>query len=104
MNKNLRMSGCKRPLSSWKNLPIKAREDENIFSRVKPESGDYAWRIVVGQPEVNAIMATLASSIDYSNFKNRVHDLPDQAGKLPAYSQRWSRMLVYQSAKSSSER
>lgn len=49
-------------------------------------------------------MATLASSIDYSNFKNRIHDLPDQAGKLPAYSQLWSRMLVYQSAKSSSER
>jgi len=42
-------------------------------------------------------MAALAGSINYSNCKNRIHDLPDQAGKLPAYSQLWSRMLVYQS-------
>jgi len=62
------------------------------------ESGDYAWRIVVGQAEVDAIMAALAGSIDYTNFKNRIHDLPDQAGKLPAYSQLWSRMLDYQSS------
>ena len=67
-------------------------------------TGDYAWRIVVGQPEVNAIMTALASSIDYSNFKNRIHDLPDQADKLPAYSQLWSRMLAYQSAEPVSER
>lgn len=62
------------------------------------ESGDYAWRIVVGQFEVSAIVAALAASIDYPNFKDRIHDLPDQAGKLPAYSQLWSRMLAYQSA------
>jgi hypothetical protein len=58
--------------------------------------GDYAWRIVVGQTEVSAIMAALANSIDYSNFKNRIHDMPDQKDKLPAYSQLWSRMLDYQ--------
>jgi hypothetical protein len=58
--------------------------------------GDYAWRIVVGQTEVSAIMDALATSIDYSNFKNRIHDMPEQEDKLPAYSQLWSRMLDYQ--------
>ena len=61
-------------------------------------TGDYAWRIVVGQAEVNAIMSVLAHSIDYSNFKDRIHDLPEQAGNLSAYSQLWSRMLAFQSA------
>jgi hypothetical protein len=58
--------------------------------------GDYAWRIVVGQAEVGAIMAALATSIDYSNFKGRIHDTPDQEDKLPAYSRLWSQMLSYQ--------
>ncbi len=58
--------------------------------------GDYAWRIVVGQPEVSAIMAALATSIDYSNFKNRIHENPEQMDKLPAYSRLWSQMLEYQ--------
>ena len=61
--------------------------------------GDYAWRIVVGQSEVSAIMSALAASIDYSNFKNRIHDKPDQKDKLPAYSRLWSQMLEYQNAK-----
>ena len=61
--------------------------------------GDYAWRIVVGQKEVSAIMAALATSIDYANFKNRIHDNPDQKDKLPAYSRLWSQMLDYQTTK-----
>jgi len=61
--------------------------------------GDYAWRILVGQAEVSAIMAALATSIDYSNFKDRIHDLPDQEDKLPAYSRLWSQMLAFQTAR-----
>jgi len=64
--------------------------------------GDYAWRIVVGQPEVSAIMAALAASIDYANFKGRIYDNPGQRDKLPAYSQLWSQMLDYQSRKETS--
>jgi len=63
--------------------------------------GDYAWRIVVGQPGVSKIMAALATSIDYPNFKDRIHDEPAQRDKLPAYSQLWSQMLAYQSAQES---
>jgi hypothetical protein len=58
--------------------------------------GDYAWRTIVGQAEVNAIMAALATSIDYPNFKSRIHETPDQEDKLPAYSRLWSQMLTYQ--------
>lgn len=46
--------------------------------------GDYAGRIIVGRLEVSVIVAALATSIDYSNFKNRIHDTPDQEAKLPA--------------------
>ena len=60
--------------------------------------GDYAWRIVVGQKEVARIMAALATTIDYPNFKGRIHDKPDQQDKLPAYSRLWSQMLAYQTA------
>jgi hypothetical protein len=60
--------------------------------------GDYAWRIIVGQKEVSAIMAALATSIDYSNFKDRIHDTPGQEDKLTAYSRLWSQMLAYQTS------
>ena len=61
--------------------------------------GDYAWRIVVGQREVSAIMAALATTIDYPNFKDRIHATPGQEDKLPAYSRLWSQMLAYQTAR-----
>ncbi len=56
-------------------------------------AGDYAWRIIVGHPELSAIMAALAASIDYPNFKARIHEKPDQKCKLPAYSRLWSHLL-----------
>ena len=61
--------------------------------------GDYAWRIVVGQEEVSVIMASLATSIDYPNFKSRIHEHHDQRDKLPAYSRLWMQMLTYQNTK-----
>ena len=61
--------------------------------------GDYAWRIIVGQAEVRAIMAALANTIDYPNFKDRIHEKSDQEDKLPAYSRLWSQMLAYQTAR-----
>ena len=62
------------------------------------KDGDYAWRFVVEHDDVNAIMASLATTIDYPNFKSRIHELPDQKGKLPAYSRLWMQMLSYQSS------
>ena len=78
---------------------------ENLTSLVGIEGrlhhtteGDYAWRIIVGQADVGTIMAALSTSIDYPNFKDRIHDKPDQKDKLPAYSRLWSQMLAYQTA------
>lgn len=82
---------CKMDLE---NIVVLADLDTTIHHTV---NGDYAWRIIVGQREVDAIMSVLAASIDYSNFKDRIHELPEQVGKLPAYSQLWSRMVDYQS-------
>ena len=48
---------------------------------------------------VNVIIAALATSIDYPNFKDRIHENPDQRDKLPAYSRLWSHMLSYQHAR-----
>jgi hypothetical protein len=79
---------------------------ENLITQATLEApihhttdGDYAWRIVVGQAEVSKIMAALATSIDYPNFKNCIHSRPDQKDKLPAYSRLWSQMLDYQSTR-----
>ncbi len=79
---------------------------ENLIALVSVEAplhhttdGDYAWRIVVGQPEVSKIMAALATSIDYSNFKDRIHELPDQRDKSSIYSRLWSLFYTFQSGR-----
>ena len=83
---------CKKDLE---NLIALAAVEATLHHTI---DGDYAWRIVVGQKEVSAIMAALATTIDYPNFKNRIHDKPDQEDKLPVYSRLWSQMLAYQTA------
>ncbi len=56
-----------------------------------------AWPIIVcGQAEVSDVMAKLATAIDYSNFKSRIHAKPDQADKSSAYSQLWSHLYDLQ--------
>jgi hypothetical protein len=40
----------------------------------------------------------LAASVDYSNFKNAVHDQPDQLNKGRAYLAIWRVMLEVQQA------
>ena len=53
---------------------------------IETKSGDYRYPIVCGQTEVSAVLAKLATSIDYSNFKSRIHAEPHQADKSAAYS------------------
>ena len=45
-----------------------------------PEA-DYAARIVTDRDTVSTVMAFLAESIDYSNFKGKVDATPDQRHK-----------------------
>lgn len=50
---------------------------------------DYRWRIVIDEQQLCELMVAVAEDIDYSNFKGRIHDTPDQAEKSPAYSNLW---------------
>ncbi len=51
---------------------------------------DYPYRVFVSRNEVAAIMARLGETIDYPNFKNHIHSLPDQKAKSGAYMKVWS--------------
>jgi hypothetical protein len=59
-------------------------------------TADYRFRILVEETAVSKIFECLAQSIDYPNFKNRIHDLPDQRAKLIAYSNLWREMFKIQ--------
>jgi hypothetical protein len=57
---------------------------------------DYRWRVLVGQEDLDRVFGALSGSIDYGNFKGRIHDLPDQAAKAPAYGRLWADLLRLQ--------
>jgi hypothetical protein len=80
-------------------LEAKLKTDLKKFGNWKIHrsvDADYRWRMVITQPDVIWIMACLADSIDYSNFKSRIHDLPDQKEKSSAYSQLWANLHALQ--------
>jgi hypothetical protein len=58
---------------------------------------DYRWRMRVTAGHLPAVFKALQDSIRYDNFKNRIHALPDQAGKLPAYTELWQSLYWMQS-------
>jgi hypothetical protein len=53
------------------------------------ESRDYRWRMSIGRADWVQLAARLAETVDYSNFKNAVHDQPDQLNKGRAYLSIW---------------
>ncbi|MCX6972595.1 MAG: hypothetical protein NTV93_20930 [Verrucomicrobia bacterium] len=60
---------------------------------------DYISRVFIPDSIPGAlldIMRTLGDSVDYSNFKNHIHENADQQNKLTAYSKLWSHMHAYQ--------
>ena len=85
---------------------IRARAHQDLDNLVKlcgtkwqileTKSGDYRYRIICDQADVSDVMAKLATSIDYSNFKSRIHDKPDQANKSAAYSRLWGTLYDLQ--------
>jgi hypothetical protein len=54
--------------------------------------GDYGWRIVVDGNQLGRIFQTLAASVDYSNFKSCIAQVPGQREKLDAYHDFWGAM------------
>jgi hypothetical protein len=53
-------------------------------------AADYRYRIIVAQRDLGEIMAALAVSLDYTNFKNQIARSPDQSGKLDAFHEIWA--------------
>jgi hypothetical protein len=62
------------------------------------ESRDYRWRMSIGRADWVQLAARLAEAVDYSNFKNAVHDQPDQLNKGRAYLAVWRVMHEVQIA------
>ena len=69
--------------------------DTEVISTPK---ADYGFRIVVDHDDLARVFSTLADSIDYSNFKNRIASLQEQQDKLHAYHDFWGGMLKVQTA------
>lgn len=76
---------------------------ENLLQLIEGEhtihewpSADYRYRIIVDQVALTGIMAALAVSLDYPNFKNQIAREPDQRVKLDAFHEVWSIMAGLQ--------
>ncbi len=57
---------------------------------------DYRYRFICGEADVAQVMACLASTLDYDNFKSKIGRTPDQKSKLDAYHEIWSVMAELQ--------
>lgn len=57
---------------------------------------DYRFRVLLNLQELLAVMAALAQTVDYSNFKARIAALPEQRPKLEAYHELWWRLKELQ--------
>lgn len=57
---------------------------------------DYRWRLILTPQEWAIAMALLGEEIDYPNFKDAIHDIPEQADKLDILHRLWSMMYEYQ--------
>lgn len=51
---------------------------------------DYRYRVIVGEGDFTRIMAALALSLDYPNFKSQIARLPDQREKLDSFHEIWA--------------
>ena len=56
------------------------------------ETADYRYRLIVTRDEMLAALLRMGEHIDYSNFKGRIHGVPDQKKKSAAYSRVWETM------------
>jgi hypothetical protein len=75
--------------------------NQDLLSLERPtsdESRDYRWRMSISKGDWVQLAARLAKAVDYSNFKNAVHDQPDQLNKGRAYLAIWRVMHEVQLA------
>jgi hypothetical protein len=53
---------------------------------------EYRWRMSVSKADFVKLAASLAEAVTYSNFKQAVHDRPDQQNKSSAYMKVWENL------------
>ena len=82
-----------RSLKDLKNLKKAASIDYEILERV---GTDYAYRIIVDKKGLKKVMSAMEESIDYKNFKNKIHGIKDQKSKVHAYSNLWADLYILQ--------
>ena len=78
----------------------RVRQDlENLLTLVGKDmviqewpAADYRYRTIVAQRDLTEIMAALALSLDYPNFKGQIARSPDQRVKLDAFHEIWAIM------------
>lgn len=73
------------------------RDLKSIEEPTSDESRDYRWRMSIDRDDWIKLAARLAEGVDYWNFKNAVHERPDQRNKSMAYMEVWRTMYQVQS-------
>lgn len=63
---------------------------------IEGEGTDYPYRIKIPRYQLLDLLARFGGEIDYDNFKNRIHELPDQKAKSSAYARVWGVMAGVQ--------
>lgn len=53
-------------------------------------AADYRWRMRVDAAALGRVFRELEQTVDYPNFKSRIHELPDQAPKGESYGRLWA--------------
>lgn len=67
-----------------------------VGTYLETPDADYIARLIVTPDELPRFYALLAQTVDYHNFKGKIHDLPDQSDKLGTYGKMWSAAYAYQ--------
>lgn len=75
------------------NLVALARLDAPI---IETPTADYGWRLVVAKKEFLRALAAIGQTVNYPNFKDRIHALPDQRAKSSVYARLWSLLADFQ--------
>ncbi len=72
-------------------------EAADLFLQVEEDQvADYRYRVIVTEKEYQRVMTALMETVDYRNFKDMIHDNPDQKDKYSYYSKIWGEMFDYQ--------
>ena len=80
-----------RVRNDLENLKALAHLDNEILENA---GTDYRYRLILDGEEWSRALGSLGATVDYTNFKRRISELPDQRGKSAVYGQVWSSAIA----------